>query len=281
MIWKTATRTFDLRSRGLIMGVLNVTTDSFSDGGCFIGRDLAVAHGQRMAAQGADIIDVGGESTRPGAEPVSEQEELDRVLPVIEALAPNTQIVLSIDTMKPAVARAAMAAGCAIINDVSGLQNAEMRDAVRESGAGAIAMHMQGTPRTMQLAPRYGDVVAEIRDYFRQTFEACLRSQIDPMRLAFDPGIGFGKTVTHNLALIRNLAAMRVGERPLVLGASRKSFISKVTGAPAMEDREWPTIALTSYGSAHGANIVRVHNVQGNAEAMRMTEAFRTLEGTG
>ena len=183
--------------------------------------------------------------------------------------------------MKPGVARAAMAAGCAIINDVSGLQDPEMRSVVRDSGAGAIAMHMQGTPRTMQLAPQYRDVVAEIRDYFRQTLEACLRCEIDPMCLAFDPGIGFGKTVAHNLALIRNLESMRVGERPLVLGASRKSFISKVTGASAVGDREWPTIALTSYGSAHGANIVRVHNVQGNVEAMRMTEAFRTLEGTG
>ena len=199
MIWKTAGRTFDLTSRGLIMGVLNVTTDSFSDGGQFIGLEAAVARGRQLAAEGADIIDIGGESTRPGAQPVSEGEELDRVLPVIEVLRADTSVALSIDTMKPPVARAAMRAGCAIINDVSGLQSEAMREVVRQSGAGAIAMHMQGTPRTMQLAPHYDDVVAEIRDYFRQTFEACLRSQIDPMHLAFDPGIGFGKTVEHNL----------------------------------------------------------------------------------
>ncbi len=257
------------------MGVLNVTTDSFSDGGRFIHVDRAVAHGRLLAGEGAQIIDVGGESTRPGAEPVPEAEEMRRVLPVIEALsACLPDGVISIDTMKPAVARAAVAAGAEIINDVTGLRDPAMREVVRATGAGAIAMHMQGMPRDMQQAPQYGDVVGEIREFFRQTFEACLACGIDPMRLAFDPGIGFGKTVEHNLALLRNLDSMRVGGCPLVLGVSRKSFLGKIIGREALGDRSWPTVALTSYGRARGANIFRVHEARPNAEALRMTEAI-------
>lgn len=275
MIWQTKDRTFDLTRRALIMGVVNVTTDSFSDGGQFADTDRAVAHARQLAADGAEIIDIGGESTRPGAEPVSAQEEMRRVLPVIARLHQlPTFPVISIDTMKPAVARAALDAGAGIVNDVTGLRDPAMREVVRASGAGAIAMHMQGTPRDMQLAPAYGDVTAEIREFFRQTFEACLRCGIEPMRLAFDPGIGFGKTLAHNLALVRNLAAMRVGGRPLVLGVSRKSFIGKALGTAAVEDRAWPTVALTSYGRAHGASVFRVHDALPNAQALRMTEAI-------
>ena len=149
-----------------------------------------------------------------------------------------------------------------------------MRDVVRETGAGAIAMHMQGMPQTMQLAPHYDDVVTEIREFFRQTFDACLRSRIDPMRVAFDPGIGFGKTVAHNLALLRNLASMQVSGRPLVLGVSRKSFLGKIVGSSELNDREWPTTAITSHGRSHGASVFRVHSVQPNLEALRMTEAI-------
>lgn len=275
MIWQTKSRNFDVSRRALIMGVLNVTTDSFSDGGRFIHVDRAVAHGRLLAGEGAQIIDVGGESTRPGAEPVPEAEEMRRVLPVIEALsACLPDGVISIDTMKPAVARAAVAAGAEIINDVTGLRDPAMREVVRATGAGAIAMHMQGMPRDMQQAPQYGDVVGEIREFFRQTFEACLACGIDPMRLAFDPGIGFGKTVEHNLALLRNLDSMRVGGCPLVLGVSRKSFLGKIIGREALGDRSWPTVALTSYGRARGANIFRVHEARPNAEALRMTEAI-------
>lgn len=282
MIWQTKTRTFDLAHRALIMGVVNVTTDSFSDGGQFRDVQTACAHARRLVAEGAEIIDIGGESTRPGAEPVSEEEELRRVLPIIERLATDIAIsalrsprfAISIDTMKPAVAQAALAAGAEIVNDVTGLRDPAMRAVVRASGAGAIAMHMQGTPRDMQHAPHYDDVTAEIREFFRQTFDACLRCGIDPMRLAFDPGIGFGKTLAHNLALIRNLAAVRVGGRPLVLGVSRKSFIGKALGTDAVEDRAWPTVALTSYGRAHGASVFRVHDARPNVHALRMTEAI-------
>ncbi|EDY19345.1 dihydropteroate synthase [Chthoniobacter flavus Ellin428] len=274
MLWQTRTLTFDLAHRGLIMGVLNVTHDSFSDGGQFFDTAGAVAHARQLAAEGAEIIDVGGESTRPGAEPVPEAEELRRVLPVIERLAGTGDFVLSIDTMKPAVAQAAVEAGAGIVNDITGLRDPAMREVVQTTGAGAIAMHMQGTPRDMQQAPHYDDVVAEITNFFRQTFSACLACGIDPMRLAFDPGIGFGKTVEHNLALLRNLDAMRVGGRPMVLGVSRKSFLGKVVGSSEWADRAWPTVALTSYGRARGANVFRVHDARPNSEALRMTEAI-------
>ena len=241
MLWRTRTHTFDLSHRALIMGVLNVTTDSFSDGGSYFDTERAVAHAREMVAAGADIIDVGGESTRPGAEPVDEAEEMRRVLPVIERLvAENLDACISIDTMKSEVARAAIECGAEIVNDVTGLRDAGMREVVCRSGAGAIAMHMRGTPRDMQHSPKYDDVVAEIREFFRQTFDACLASGMDVTRLAFDPGIGFGKTVPHNLAILRNLESMRVGGRPLVLGVSRKSFLRKVLGSDAMEDRECP-----------------------------------------
>jgi dihydropteroate synthase len=274
MLWLTRNRTFDLTRRGLIMGVLNVTPDSFSDGGQWVDFDAAIAHALEMIRGGADILDIGGESTRPGAEPVVENEELRRVVPVIERLARETRIALSIDTMKPAVARAAVAAGAEIINDVSGLRSAEMREVVRETDAGAIAMHMQGEPRTMQDAPHYGDVTAEVRDFFRQVFGATLASGIDPMRLAFDPGIGFGKTLAHNLTLLRKLESLRHGERPLVVGVSRKSFIGKALGSEELADRDWPTVALTSYLRERGANVLRVHDVKPNVEALRMTEAI-------
>jgi dihydropteroate synthase len=278
MLWKTPLRTFDLSRRGVIMGVVNVTADSFSDGGRFIDVDAAVAQALRLVREGAEIIDIGGESTRPGAEPMDEAEELRRVLPVIERLAGDTRFVISIDTMKPAVACAAVERGAAIINDVTGLRDPAMREMVRGTGAAAIAMHMQGEPRTMQRAPHYDDVCAEVGLFFRQVFDACLRCEIDPMSLAFDPGIGFGKTLEHNLTLIRNLDEIRVSGRPIVLGVSRKSFIGKVLGSDAMEDREWPTVALTSYGRARGANVFRVHEARANAEALRMTEAILNPE---
>lgn len=274
MLWKTPARTFDLTERGLIMGILNVTADSFSDGGHWLDIEKAVDHAQQLAAEGAEIIDIGGESTRPGAEPVPEEEELRRVIPVIERLAGDARFVLSIDTMKPAVARAAMAAGAGIVNDVTGLRSAEMREVVRATGAGAVAMHMQGEPRTMQNAPHYEDVAAEVREFFRQTLGACLRCQIDPMCLAFDPGIGFGKTVSHNLILLRELASLAVDERPLVLGVSRKSFLGKIVGSTELADRSWPTVALTSQGRSSGARVFRVHEVPANVQALRMTEAI-------
>ena len=256
------------------MGVLNVTADSFSDGGQFLHVERALEHASQLAEGGADIIDIGGESTRPGAEPVPEEEEMRRVVPIIARLAQEQRFVISIDTMKPEVARAAMEAGAEIINDVTGLRDPAMREVARATGAGTIAIHMQGTPRDMQRAPQYADVVGEIREFLRQTFSACLASGIDPMRLAFDPGIGFGKTVDHNLTLLRNLDSMRVEGRPLVLGVSRKSFLGKVLGSDALADRSWPTVALTSYGRSRGVEIFRIHEARLNTEALRMTEAI-------
>ena len=275
MLWQTPDRIFDLSRRGLLMGVLNVTPDSFSDGGRWLDIDAAVAHGLAMAVDGAEIIDIGGESTRPGADPVGEEEEMRRVLPVIQGLmAELPSAVISIDTMKPAVARAAVSAGAAIINDIAGLRDPEMRRAVLETGAAAIVMHMKGEPRTMQAAPHYENVVDEVRESLRQTFEACLTCGIDPMRIAFDPGIGFGKTVAHNIDLLRNLESVRVHGRPLAVGVSRKSFIGRILGTPSMEDRDWPTVALTACLRQRGANILRVHDVKPNAHSLRMTEAI-------
>ena len=197
-----------------------------------------------------------------------------RVLPVIERLAGEKSIAISIDTMKSGVARAAMERGAKIINDVTGLRDPAMREVVRSTGAAAVIMHMQGDPLTMQAAPHYDDVTREVGEFFRQRLELCLASGIDPTRLAFDPGIGFGKTVAHNLTLLGNLEFVRVGERPLVVGVSRKSFLSKVTGTERVEDRDWPTVALTSFLRERGANIRRVHDVQPNVQALRMTEAI-------
>ncbi len=274
MIWRTCRGDFDLSQRALVMGILNVTVDSFFDGGKFLSADAAAAHGELLAAQGADIIDIGGESTRPGAEPVSADDEMRRVLPVIEQIARRTTCVISIDTSKPEVARAAVAAGAAIINDVTGLRDPAMREVVRATGAGAIAMHMQGTPRDMQRAPHYEDVTTEIREFFRHAFQSAVTSGIDPMNLAFDPGIGFGKTLAHNLTLLKNLDAVRIPDRPLVLGVSQKSFLGKIVGSSEMDARRWPTVAITSFARERGANVLRVHDVKPNAEALRMTEAI-------
>lgn len=274
--WQTSRRTFDLTARGLVMGILNVTPDSFSDGGQHFTLEAALAHARQMAAEGAEILDVGGESTRPGAESVPVAEELRRVLPVIEALAGETGAALSIDTRRPEVAEQAVRAGAEIVNDVSGLREPAMRAVVARHGVGAIAMHMQGEPRTMQAAPHYEDVVAEVRESFRQSTAACLGSGIEMSHLAFDPGIGFGKTAAHNLSLLRSLENLSVEGRPLVLGASRKSFLSKVTGTTAVEDRFWPTVAVTGYARACGVRIVRVHEVKPNAQALRMMEAMLT-----
>jgi dihydropteroate synthase len=274
--WKIGGRVIDLAGRGMIMGVLNVTPDSFSDGGQFLDANAAVAHGTAMAQAGADIIDVGGESTRPGAEPVSADEELQRIVPVIERLRAETQVLISIDTMKAAVASEALHAGAAIVNDVSGGRaDAGMLPLVARRGAAVIIMHMQGEPRTMQEAPKYDDVVGEVGDFFRQQSARALDCGIDPLAMAFDPGIGFGKTHEHNLQLLRNLPALRLNQRPLVLGVSRKSFLSKLTGTASPGDRAAATVALTALLRARGADVLRVHDVKENVEALRVTEAMR------
>lgn len=274
MIWKTKDRQFDVSRRGLIMGILNLTLDSFSDGGRYIQPEAAVEHALRMEAEGADIIDIGGESTRPGSESVPEAEELARVVPVLEQLKGRLKAAISIDTCKPAVAAAAMELGADIINDITGMTSPAMREVAAQTGAGVVVMHMQGTPRDMQLNPHYDDVVAEVREFFRQSWVRTLDSGIHPLSVCFDPGIGFGKTVQHNLTLIRHLDALRVEQRPVLLGVSRKSFIGKVMNDTALEKRFWPTVALTSLGRERGAEIFRVHDVKANQEALRMTEAI-------
>ncbi len=271
-LWKVDGKIIDLASRGLVMGVLNVTPDSFSDGGQFLAADAAVKHGRKMAQQGADIIDVGGESTRPGAEPISPNEEMGRVLPVLEQLAATQETHLSIDTAKAEVARAALAAGASIINDISGGRaDPAMLPLAAEKGVALILMHMQGTPATMQTNPTYRDVVSEVADFFRQQFAQAVRCGVDPKCIAFDPGIGFGKTVAHNLELLANLPRLRIEDRPLVVGVSRKSFLGKISGQ--LGDRASATVALTSLLRARGADILRVHDVAQNASALRTTEA--------
>ena len=255
------------------MGVLNVTPDSFSDGGEFFATEAAVKHGLAMARSGADIIDVGGESTRPGATPVAPNDELERVLPVIAELAGVVKIPISIDTSKEVVARAAIEKGATIVNDITGGQgDSAMFGLAAEKQVALIVMHMQGTPQTMQLAPTYRDVVSEVADFFRQRYEAAIRSGIDPMCLAFDPGIGFGKTVAHNLELLANLPRLRVENRPLVVGVSRKSFLGKISDRLA--GRASMTVAMTSLLRARGAQVLRVHDVTPNAHALRATEAL-------
>jgi dihydropteroate synthase len=274
-LWKIAGRTVDLSQHALIMGVLNVTPDSFSDGGEFFSSEKAIEQGKRMAAEGAQIIDVGGESTRPGAEAVSADEELARVLPVIAKLRETVPAFISIDTSKAQVARAALEAGASIINDVTGGRgDSQMMPLAAESHAAFIIMHMQGMPRTMQAAPHYDDVICEVADFFRQQYARALECGIDSMAIAFDPGIGFGKTVGHNLSLLANLARLRVEDRPLVVGVSRKSSLGKMIGSDAMEDRLAPTIAFTAMLRERGANVLRVHDVKENVAALRVTEAL-------
>jgi dihydropteroate synthase len=273
--WKIGQQTIEFSGRALIMGVLNVTPDSFSDGGEFFDREKAIAHALQMAAEGAAIIDIGGESTRPGSDSVDEREELARVIPVLERVRASTDVLISIDTAKAGVARAALDAGASIINDISGGRADEaMMPLAAERSAAFIVMHMQGTPRTMQTAPQYDDVVAEVGEFFRQQYTRAIQCGVDPMAIAFDPGIGFGKTLEHNLELLRNLPRLRLDDRPLVVGVSRKSFLGKVIGSPNISDRIAPTIAMTALLRDRGADVLRVHDVKPNVAALRTTEAL-------
>jgi dihydropteroate synthase len=274
-MWKVGDRVFNVSRQGLIMGVLNVTPDSFSDGGNFFASEKAIEHGLRMAAEGADIIDVGGESTRPGAEPVAAEEELRRVIPVIEKLRAEIDVPISIDTWKADVARAAIDAGAAIVNDVTGGRGDEgMLSLIAETKSAFVIMHMQGTPRTMQNRPQYEDVVSEVADFFRQQYARAIVCNIEPMAIAFDPGIGFGKTLDHNVDLLAQLERLRAHDRPLVIGVSRKSFLGKLANSPEMKDRLAPAIALTSLLRARGADVFRVHDVKENVNALRVTETI-------
>lgn len=273
--WKFAGRTLDLSRTGAIMGVLNVTPDSFSDPGEFFSTEHAVEQALRMESEGAQIIDIGGESTRPDAKAVSASEECARVLPVLQKLRGKVTALISIDTSKAEVAEAALHEGASIVNDVTGgRRDASMMPLVARTGAGFIIMHMQGTPRTMQKNPHYNDVVAEVRDFFRQQYRAALECGIDPMAIAFDPGIGFGKTLAHNLDLLRHLRQLGDENRPIVVGVSRKSFLAKIIDSLEMKDRLAPTVALTALLRQRGANVIRVHDVKDNVAALRVTEAL-------
>ena len=250
--------------RPAVMGVVNVTPDSFSDGGRFLDADAAIAHGLALVRDGADLLDVGGESTRPGADPVDVDVELGRVLPVVHALASETDVPVSVDTTKAAVAESALGAGALVVNDVSAGRDPRMLEVVARAGAGYVAMHMRGEPRTMQDEPRYRDVVGEVGAFLVERLDAAHAAGIARRRLAADPGIGFGKTVEHNLTLLAALGKLR--ERvaaPLVVGTSRKRFIAAVVGGGDREPtaREEGTIASVAWAVEHGADVVRVHDV--------------------
>ena len=281
------------------MGIVNVTPDSFSDGGKFRAEDEAVSHGLDLIQQGAELLDIGGESTRPGALPVSEAEELQRVIPVIERLAARVKVPLSIDTMKPSVARAALAAGASIVNDVAASARGKRSDGVMEScdkaapshqhsnvppddamwrvvaetGAGYVAMHMQGLPQTMQSQPAYSDVVRAVEDFFKDRMRRLNEAGVKDEQVVFDVGIGFGKTLEHNLQLLAALRGFTKLGRPLLLGVSRKSFIGALTGA-GVDERLPGTLAATCLAVESGVQIIRTHDVAETIQAVRMTEAI-------
>jgi dihydropteroate synthase len=281
MHWQLPERVLTITQRPLIMAIVNVTPDSFSDGGRLASADDAVAHGLELVRQGADILDIGGESTRPGSQPVSEEEELHRVLPVIAALRKQVALPLSVDTSKAEVARQCLAAGAQIINDVTALAgDLLMAEVVRAANAGVILMHMRGTPASMQIEPRYDDVVSEVISFLQQRLNLLTERGIGFERFAVDPGIGFGKTSEHNLQLLGRLAEMRKLGRPVCLGVSRKGFIGKLTGEP-VERRIIGSVAALALPVLQGAaQIVRVHDVQATREAVDLWSALAPARGT-
>ncbi|OGW38226.1 MAG: dihydropteroate synthase [Nitrospirae bacterium GWC2_56_14] len=268
-------KVLDLGSRTHIMGILNVTPDSFSDGGRHADTARAITQARLMAAQGADIIDVGGESTRPGAEPVSEDEELRRIIPVIERLASELAIPLSVDTYKSRVARKALEAGASMVNDISGLRSSlDMAGVVAEYDAAVVIMHIKGTPRDMQQNPVYTDMVAEVRSYLADSITMAVQAGVKLESILVDPGIGFGKTLEHNLVLLNRLRELRSLGRPILLGTSRKKFIGTVLGIAEADRRQEGTAATVALGIERGAQIVRVHDVAHMVKVARMTDAI-------
>ncbi len=272
LLWALPGRELDLSGRPLVMGIVNVTPDSFSDGGRFLAADRAVSHGLRLLEEGADILDVGGESTRPGSVPVSAEAECGRVMPVIEGiLRARPEAVISVDTTKAGVAEAALEAGALIVNDVSGCRfDPDMLPLAARTGAGLVMMHMQGTPRTMQDRPVYDDVLAEVGAFFRQRLAAAAAAGVREEAVVFDPGIGFGKTLENNLDLMANVPALSAAAgRPLLLGVSRKRWIGEVTGR-GVEDRLAGSLGGLSACVAGGAKILRVHDVLSSCDVVRV-----------
>ena len=258
--------------RPRVMGILNVTPDSFSDGGRWAAIDSAIAHAQQMAAEGADLIDLGGESSRPGADLVPLDEELRRVLPVLEALRNRISVPISVDTAKPEVARKAIAEGATVINDIGGLRDPEMVRVVAESDAAVVIMHMAGTPQTMQIDPRYDDVVNEVRDSLARSVDIATAAGISRERIAVDPGIGFGKTNQHNLDLLRNLPAFASLGCTLLIGLSRKGFLGEITGRPR-DQRVTASVVGSLASAAKGARVLRVHDVGPMVDAWKVWNA--------
>ena len=274
MILQAGQYNFQFPGKTILMGVLNVTPDSFSDGGSYFSTETAVQHGLNLAQAGADILDIGGESTRPRATPVEMKEEMRRVLPVIEELVGKLKIPISIDTMKPEVAEAAIRAGASVVNDVgANREDPEMWKAVARTNAAYVCMHMQGTPATMQQCPTYADVGAEVNRFFEERLETLKKHGIALERIILDPGIGFGKKIEHNLQLLRGLESFTKWNRPLMLGVSRKSFIGEATGANSVEDRLIGSVTCAALAVRDGVNIIRTHDIEATARAVRMAEA--------
>jgi dihydropteroate synthase len=274
LIWRAGGHELDCSSRTLVMGVINVTPDSFSDGGRYLDHEAAVAHGIGLARDGADILDVGGESTRPGSDPVSPEEELARVIPVVKRLAAETDSPISIDTRRAEVARAAMDAGAAIVNDVSAGRDPEMFAAVRGTGAGLVLMHMHGEPRTMQEEPLDRDVVQIVHRDLSERVAAAVRDGVPRDRLAIDPGLGFGKTAEGSLRLMRDVASFLDLGLPVVVGPSRKSFIGKPLGDLPVDQRLEGTAGAVAYLASRGAHVIRVHDVPEMVRVVRVVDAI-------
>jgi dihydropteroate synthase len=277
--WRCRDHIFDIGPRALLMGIVNVTPDSFSDGGQHATTEQAIGHALQLAEDGADILDVGGESSRPGAEPVPLHEELRRVIPVVRELARRTKLPISVDTVKAEVARQALAEGARIINDITALAGEpKMGDVIRESGAGVVLMHMQGTPPTMQLNPTYTNVVAEVDAVLEERLRTAERSAIETERIALDPGIGFGKTNHHSLTILRALAKCQRFGRPVCLGVSRKGFIGAIVDRPR-DQRDIGSVAVACHAIINGAaQIIRVHNVAAHRDAVRVLAALGIVD---
>jgi dihydropteroate synthase len=273
-------RTISIQGRPLIMGIVNITPDSFSDGGRYFSSRAATAHAINLVAQGADLLDLGAESTRPGSAPVGEQEEIDRLLPVLNEVVKQTTVPISVDTMKSRVARLALDAGASIINDVTAMRfDPDMAAVVAASGAGIVLMHMQGMPATMQLSPSYDNVVSDVREFLSERIEAAENAGIVKSRIMLDPGFGFGKLQMHNLELLNQLAVFSQLGCPVLVGLSRKAFLGKMLDRPVTE-REWGTAAAVALAVDRGAAIIRVHDVAGMRDVVRVAAAVRAASIT-
>ena len=280
--WQIRDRVLDLTERPLVMGIVNVTPDSFSDGGRLATVEAGVTHGLRLVEQGADMLDIGGESSRPGATPVSADEELDRVLPVVERLAARAGVPISIDTYKASTAERCLSGGASVVNDITALGDPDMARVVAASGAGIILMHMQGTPATMQQAPKYDDVVGEVRRFFQERLQESANKGIAVERVVFDPGIGFGKKTEHNLTLLARMAEFQDLGRPIALGVSRKGLLGRLLDRP-VERRLAGSLAVASDAVSQGAvQILRVHDVEETRDAITVLTALRRYrQGAG